>query len=117
MLNDLLPAALAIALLGNWILLSAVSLDGTDRPHSSSKGIGRTGHRQHPAFLPRYSRHIRHRGSATNVKNGAKTRLSAIVHSVLMLLVLVVAAAGAVHPHAGFGRHPHLHRVPPRRRQ
>ncbi len=94
-LNDLLPAALAIALLGSIeSLLSAVSLDGmTGTKHSSSKelvgqGIANT---ILPFFqgIPSTSVIVR---SATNVKNGAKTRLSAIVHSVLMLLVLVALA-------------------------
>jgi len=94
-LNDLLPAALAIALIASIeSLLSAVSLDGmTGTKHSSSKelvgqGIANT---ILPFFhgVPSTSVIVR---SATNVKNGAKTRLSAIVHSALMLLVLVALA-------------------------
>ncbi|MBI5226290.1 SulP family inorganic anion transporter [Candidatus Micrarchaeota archaeon] len=94
-LNDLFPSALAIALLASIeSLLSAVSLDGmTGTKHSSSKelvgqGIANT---VLPFFhgIPATSVIVR---SATNVKNGAKTRLSAIVHSVMLLGVLLVLA-------------------------
>ena len=99
-LNDLLPAALAIALLASIeSLLSAVSLDGMiGTKHSSSKEL--VGQGLANAIVP-FFQGIPATGvivrSATNVKNGGKTRLSAIVHSLLMLLVLLALAPLAQH--------------------
>lgn len=89
------PSAFAIALLGSIeSLLSAVAMDGlTGTKHSSSKEL--TGQGLANAVLPFFSG-IPATGvivrSATNVKNGAKTRLSAIIHSVVLLSVLLLLA-------------------------
>ncbi len=95
LIKNILPSAIAIALLASIeSLLSAVALDGmTGTKHSSSKelvgqGIANT-------ILP-FFRAIPATGvivrSATNVKNGGKTRLSAITHSVVLLLILLLLA-------------------------
>ncbi len=94
-LNELFPAALAIALLASIeSLLSAVSLDGmTGTKHSSSRELVGQGIANVvvPFFsgIPATGVIVR---SATSAKNGGKTRLAAIVHSVLLLLVLVALA-------------------------
>lgn len=95
LIKNVLPSAIAIALLASIeSLLSAVALDGmTGTKHSSSKelvgqGIANT-------ILP-FFRGIPATGvivrSATNVKNGGKTRLSGIIHSIVLLLILLLLA-------------------------
>lgn len=89
------PSAIAIALLASIeSLLSAVAADGmTGTKHSSSKELAGQGIAN--AILPFFSA-IPCTGvivrTATNIKNGAKTRLSAIIHSLVLILVVLFFA-------------------------
>jgi SulP family sulfate permease len=93
LLGAILPAALAIALLASIeSLLSAVSADGMmGTKHSSSKEL--VGQGIANVILPFFGA-IPSTGvivrTATNIKNGGKTRLSAIIHSLVLLLVLLL---------------------------
>jgi len=91
----LLPSALTIALLGAIeSLLSAVVADGmTGTKHNSNKeliaqGVGNI-------ILPFFSG-IPATGAiartGANIRTGAKTRVSAIIHGITLLLILVIAA-------------------------
>jgi SulP family sulfate permease len=95
LLQDIIPSAFAISLLASIeSLLSAVAADGmTGLKHNSSKELVGQGIANVvlPFFggIPVTGVIVR---TATNIKNGGKTRLSAIVHSVLLLVVLLVLA-------------------------
>ncbi len=90
----LMPSAVTIAMLGAIeSLLSAVVADGmTGTKHNSNKelvaqGIGNI---VLPFFggIPATGAIAR---TATNIKNGAKTRVSSIVHSLTLLIILLAA--------------------------
>ena len=92
LLGAIFPSAFAIALLASIeSLLSAVSADGmVGTKHSSSKELVGQGiaNMVLPIFsaIPATGVIVR---TATNIKNGAKTRMSAIFHSLILLLVLL----------------------------
>ncbi len=100
LVNDLLPTAFAIALLASIeSLLSSVAADGmTGTKHSSSKEL--VGQGLSNVVLP-FFHGIPATGvivrTATNIKNGAKTRLSSLVHSAVLLLVVLFFAPLAAH--------------------
>jgi SulP family sulfate permease len=100
MMRELLPAAFTIAALGAIeSLLSAVVADGmTGKKHDSNKelvaqGIGNM-------ILPFFNG-IPATGAiartAANIRNGAKTRMSSVVHSAVLLIILLFAAPLARH--------------------
>ncbi len=86
-------SAVALALLASIeTLLSSVALDGmTGTKHSSSKELVGQGiaNAVSPFFrgIPATGVIVR---SATNVKNGAKSRLSAVIHAVTLLVILLL---------------------------
>ncbi len=91
----LLPSACTIAMLGAIeSLLSAVVADGmTGTKHNSNKelvaqGIGNM---ILPLFggIPATGAIAR---TAANIKNGARTRVSSIIHAIILLVILLVAA-------------------------
>ncbi len=94
----LLPAAFTVAMLGAIeSLLSAVVADGmTGTKHNSNKeliaqGIGNI---VVPFFggIPATGAIAR---TATNIKNGGRTRMAAIIHAVVLLLIILVFAGYA----------------------
>lgn len=96
----LIPSALTIAMLGAIeSLLSAVVADGmTGTKHNSNKeliaqGIGNM---VLPFFngIPATGAIAR---TAANIRNGARTRIASIIHGVVLLIILLVAA-----PFAGY---------------
>lgn len=100
MLPKLLPAAFTIAMLGAIeSLLSAVAADGmSGTKHNSNKeliaqGIGNI---IVPFFggIPVTGAIAR---TATNIKNGARTQVSSIVHSITLLLIILFFAPYAKH--------------------
>lgn len=92
---ELLPAALVIAMLGGIeSLLSALVADGmTNGKHNSNKELMAQGlaNMVAPLFggIPATGAIAR---TATNIKNGAASPLSGVIHGVVVLLVLVVLA-------------------------
>lgn len=98
--KELLPSAFTIAMLGAIeSLLSAVVADSmTGTKHSSnrelvSQGIGNM---IIPFFggIPATGAIAR---TAANIRNGARTQVSSVVHSITLLLILLVAAPLASH--------------------
>ena len=100
MMRNLLPSAFTIAALGAIeSLLSAVVADGmTGKKHDSNKELVAqgVGNMILPFFnaIPATGAIAR---TAANIRNGAKTRMSTIVHSVVLLLILLFAAPLARH--------------------
>lgn len=92
---ELLPAALVIAMLGGIeSLLSALVADGmTNSKHNSNKELIGQGlaNMITPLFggIPATGAIAR---TATNIKNGAASPLSGVIHGVVVLLVLVILA-------------------------
>jgi sulfate permease, SulP family len=92
---ELLPAALVIAMLGGIeSLLSALVADGmTNGKHNSNKELMAQGlaNMITPLFggIPATGAIAR---TATNIKNGAASPLSGVIHGVVVLLVLVILA-------------------------
>ncbi|MCM3790222.1 sulfate permease [Domibacillus indicus] len=92
---ELLPAALVIAMLGGIeSLLSALVADGmTKGKHNSNKELIGQGlaNMVAPLFggIPATGAIAR---TATNIKNGAASPLSGVIHGVVVLLVLVILA-------------------------
>lgn len=90
----LIPSALTIAMLGAIeSLLSAVVADGmTGTKHNSNKELVAqgVGNMVLPFFggIPATGAIAR---TATNIKNGAKTRMSSIVHALTLLIILLAA--------------------------
>jgi len=100
MMRSLLPSAFTIAALGAIeSLLSAVVADGmTGKKHDSNKELVAqgVGNMILPFFnaIPATGAIAR---TAANIRNGAKTRVSSIVHSLVLLLILLFAAPFARH--------------------
>ncbi|QGQ44259.1 SulP family inorganic anion transporter [Metabacillus sediminilitoris] len=92
---ELLPAALVIAMLGGIeSLLSALVADGmTNGKHNSNKELIGQGlaNMITPLFggIPATGAIAR---TATNIKNGAASPLSGVIHGIVVLLVLVILA-------------------------
>lgn len=94
-IESLLPAAVSIALLGAIeSLLSAVVADGmTETRHDSNaeligQGIGNV----ISPFFGGFAATGAIGRTATNVRNGGKTNLSALFHAVTIMLIMLVAA-------------------------
>ncbi len=93
-IKKLMPSAVTIAMLGAIeSLLSAVVADGmTGTKHNSNRELVAqgVGNMVLPFFggIPATGAIAR---TATNIKNGAKTRVSSIIHSVTLLIILLAA--------------------------